>query len=90
LATTRAAKAAQASKNAELESVVSAQAQKIARLEAACASLKQEKENITAGYRRQLDKHKTFVAKVEEKKAEPTEAHAVELARVKEELDQET
>jgi hypothetical protein len=90
LATTRAAEAAQASKNAELELVVSAHAQKIAELQVACASLRQEKENITASYWRLSDKHKVFVVKAEQEKAELVEAHPVELAGMKEELDKET
>jgi predicted nuclease with TOPRIM domain len=85
LATTRVAEATQASKNAELESVVSAQVQKIAELEVVYASLKWEKENIIASYRWLSDKYKMFVAK-----AELTETHAVEFDGVKEELDKET
>jgi uncharacterized coiled-coil protein SlyX len=86
----RAAEAAQASKNTELESVISAQAQKIMELEKAYANLKLEKENATAGYRRLLEKHKELGDKATQEKAEIVEAHAAELAEVKDELVKET
>jgi uncharacterized coiled-coil protein SlyX len=90
LASNRVVEVAHANRNATLESMMSAQAQKIAELEAACTSLRHEKENITAGYRRLSDKHKVFVVMVEQEKAELAEAHAAELAGMKEELDKET
>jgi predicted nuclease with TOPRIM domain len=76
----RAMKAAQVNKNAELESLVNAHAQKIAELKAAYANLKLEKENLMADYQRLLEKHKMFVEKTELEKAELVEAHATELA----------
>jgi hypothetical protein len=45
---------------------------------------------VAARCRRLSDKHKAFVAKAEQEKAELTEAHAMELAEMKEELDKET
>jgi hypothetical protein len=53
----------------------------------ACANLRLEKENVTVGYQRLLEKHKALVERVERKKAELAEAHTTELAEVKVELD---
>jgi uncharacterized coiled-coil protein SlyX len=89
LAAKRATEAAHADKNAKLESMVNTQAQKIAELKAACANLKLEKENMMAGYRRLLEKHKMLIERTEWEKAELAEAHTTELAGVKEELDKE-
>jgi hypothetical protein len=50
----------------------------------ACANLKREKENVTVSYRRLSEKHKALVEKMEQEKAELAEAHAMELAGVKE------
>jgi hypothetical protein len=50
LAAKRAVEVAQANKNVELESVISAQAQKFVELEEAYTNLKLEKENVTTGY----------------------------------------
>jgi hypothetical protein len=77
-------------KNAELEALVRSQAQKITELEVACADLKCKNENVMANYRRLLEKHKMLAEKVDREKTELMEAHAVEVARVQEELDQET
>jgi hypothetical protein len=56
----------------------------------ACASLKHEKENMTTDYRRLSEKHKVLGVRENEENAELVEAHAMELAGVKEELDKET
>jgi hypothetical protein len=61
-----------------------AQAQKIAELEAACASLKQEKENVTIGYQRLSENHKALVARTEQERAKLAKAHTGELVGVKE------
>jgi phage host-nuclease inhibitor protein Gam len=90
LAAKRVVEVAQANKNVELESVISAQAQKFVELEEAYTNLKLEKENVTTGYRRLSEKHKRLGKKIEQEKAETAEAHATELARVKDELAKET
>jgi hypothetical protein len=41
---------AQAAKSVELDVLLKSQFEKIAQLEKACANLKREKENVTAGY----------------------------------------
>jgi hypothetical protein len=79
-----------AAKNAELESLVKSQAQKIIELEVACADLNHGKEGVTAGYWRLSEKHKTLIEKMEREKMELAEAHTTELAKVQGELDQET
>jgi seryl-tRNA synthetase len=63
---------------------------KIAELKAACASLKQEKENVTASYRRLSKKYKALVVRTEQEKVEVAVAHVTDLAMVKKELDKET
>jgi hypothetical protein len=90
LAVKRTTEAVQANENAELESLVNAQAQKIAKLIAACAILKLEKEIVMAGCWRLSEKQKTLVDKMEQEKAELAKARETELVRVKEELDKET
>jgi ABC-type Fe3+-hydroxamate transport system substrate-binding protein len=86
----RVAELAWVTKNTELEVLVKSQAQKIAELKAACAELKRKKENVTVGYQRLSEKHKTLAEKVDWEKIVLAEAHAVELAKVREELYQET
>jgi hypothetical protein len=86
----RAADVAWAGKNAELELLVDAQARKIEELESACAVLKMEKENLTAGYRKLSEKHKMFIERAELEKAELAKAQAAEVAKITEELDRET
>jgi 1-aminocyclopropane-1-carboxylate deaminase/D-cysteine desulfhydrase-like pyridoxal-dependent ACC family enzyme len=80
----------QVNENAELESLVNAQAQKTAKLIAAYAILKLEKEIVMAGCWRLSEKQKTLVDKMEQEKAELAKARETELVRVKEELDKET
>jgi hypothetical protein len=55
-----------------------------------CADLKREKESITIGYPRLSEKHKTFTKKAEQEKTNLTEAHAAEVAKIQEELNEET
>jgi hypothetical protein len=45
---------------------------------------------MTTDYRRLSEKHKVLVVRENEENAELVEAHAMELAGVKEELDKET
>jgi hypothetical protein len=59
-------------------------------LKEAYASLKLEKENVIAGYQRLLEKHKRLEEKAEQPKAKMAEAHASELAGLKDELAKET
>jgi hypothetical protein len=80
----------QVNENAELESLVNAQAQKTAKLIAAYAILKLEKEIVMAGCWRLSEKQKMLVDKTEQEKAELEKARATKLVRVKEELDKET
>jgi hypothetical protein len=80
----------QVNENAELESLVNAQAQKIAKLIAAYAILKLEKEIVMASCWRLSEKQKMLVDKTEQEKAELAKARATKLVRVKEELDKET
>jgi hypothetical protein len=68
MAVNRAVEATRAKKNTKMEALVKAQPKKLAELEATCAGLKQEKENLTVGYRRLSDKHKALVAKAEQEK----------------------
>jgi hypothetical protein len=81
---------AQTAKNAELEALVNSQAEKITKLETVYADQKREKESITAGYWRPLDKHKTFTENTEQEKTELVETHATELAKLRGDLDLET
>jgi uncharacterized coiled-coil protein SlyX len=85
----RVAKIVQAGKIVELESEVATQAKRIAELEEAYASLKLEKENVTAGYRSLADKYKTPEEKTEHKKTDAAKAHAAQLAEVEEKLANE-
>jgi hypothetical protein len=84
------AESVHAARNAELESLVKSQAQKIAKLEVICVDLKREKEGVTTDYQRLSEKHKTLIEKTEWERTELAEAHATELAKVQGELDQET
>jgi uncharacterized coiled-coil protein SlyX len=68
LTTKRVVEAVAVDKNAKLEALAETQAQKIAELNAACTSLKQEKENVMARYRRLSEKHKALVEKAEGRK----------------------
>jgi predicted nuclease with TOPRIM domain len=86
----RVTESARASRNAKLEALVKSQNQKIVKLEAPCADLNCKKENVMISYRRLSDKHTTLAEKVEQEKTELAEAHLEKLAKVKEELDQET
>jgi hypothetical protein len=52
----------EADKNAKLEVLEETHSWKITELETACTNLKQEKENLTAGYRRLSEKDKVLVA----------------------------
>jgi hypothetical protein len=61
----RTVELAQTAKNGELAVLAHSQAKKIVELEAVCANLKYEKENITPGYRRLSKKHKVFTEKAE-------------------------
>jgi hypothetical protein len=90
LTTKRVAEAEEADRNAKLEALVEMQSQKIAEIEVACADLKQEKENLTAGYRRLLEKHKALIEEAEREKTKLVEAQATELAGIKGEMDKET
>jgi phage shock protein A len=81
---------ARVAKSAELEVLAKSQAEKIAQLEKACADLKQEKESVTAGYWRLSEKHKTFTEKIEQEKTNLAEAHTAEVAKIQEELNEET
>jgi hypothetical protein len=86
----RTTEVVQVNENAELESLVNAQAQKTAKLIAAYAILKLEKEIVMAGCWRLSEKQKMLVDKTEQEKAELAKARATKLVRVKEELDKET
>jgi hypothetical protein len=55
-------------KNVELEVLGKSQAEKITELEVAYIDLKCEKDNVTIGYRRLLDKHKAFTEKMNRKR----------------------
>jgi uncharacterized coiled-coil protein SlyX len=59
----RVAETVQASKIAELELVVAAQAKRIAELERVSTNLKLEIENVTAGYQRLAEKYKRLEEK---------------------------
>jgi hypothetical protein len=61
----RVAEVAHANKNAELDSLVNAQAQKIVELEIAYANLKLEKENLTAGHWTLSEKHKALIERID-------------------------
>jgi hypothetical protein len=52
--------------------------------------MQHEKENETAGYRRLAVKHNAFTEKIEPEKMKLAEAHAAELAKLREDLDLET
>jgi hypothetical protein len=52
--------------------------------------LKHKKDNTTTGYRRLSEKNKALTKKVERDKAKLAEAHAVEFARLRGDLDLET
>jgi hypothetical protein len=80
----------QTARNAELEALVTSQAEKIAELVTAYADLKREKDSINAGYRRVSDKHKTFIEKAEREKTELAKPHAMEHARIRWDMDLET
>jgi hypothetical protein len=69
---------------------MTSQAQKIRKLEATCVDLKHEKQSVMANYWRLVEKHKRLIEKTERERAKLTEAHAMELAKVQGELDQET
>jgi hypothetical protein len=71
----------------ELEALVRSQAKKITELETAYADLKHEKENVTAGYRRQAAKHDAFVEKFKPEMVKLTEAHVAEVAKLRGDLD---
>jgi DNA repair exonuclease SbcCD ATPase subunit len=81
---------ARAAKSAELEVLVKSQAEKIAQLEKACADLKREKDSVTTGYQRLSEKHKMFTERAEQEKTNLAEAHATEVAKIQEELNEET
>jgi hypothetical protein len=78
----RVIESTQIAKNVELEVLVKSQAEKIAKLEAAYANLKREKENVTTSYQRLTVKHDAFVVKVEQEKAKLVEAHAAEVTKL--------
>jgi uncharacterized coiled-coil protein SlyX len=89
----RVVETTQVSKIAELEAVVAAQAQRIAKLEEAYANLKLENENVTAIYRRLADRYKKLEEKasaIECEKPDVAEAHAAQLVEVEERLVKET
>jgi hypothetical protein len=79
----RAAESAQAAKSVELEEM-------IAELLMLYADLKHEKDNVTAGYRRLVEKHNAFTVKAEQEKTELVKTHAVELSKLHGDLDMET
>jgi hypothetical protein len=56
----------------------------------AYANLKHEKDNVTAGYRRPVEKHNAFTAKSEQEKTELAKTHATELSKLRGHLDLET
>jgi predicted transcriptional regulator len=78
---------AQAAKNAELEMLVKSQAVMIPELETAYANLRHEKENVIASYRRLAGKHNAFTEKTGQEKTKLAGAHAVELAKIHDDLD---
>jgi hypothetical protein len=86
----RTAELAQTAKNGELTVLAHSQAKKIVELEAVCANLKYEKENITPGYRRLSKKHKVFTEKAEREKVERVETHVAEVAKPQGGRDLET
>jgi uncharacterized coiled-coil protein SlyX len=77
-------------KIAELEAVTRLQADKITELEATCTNLKREKDKVIDVYQRLSEKHKALAKKAEQNKMKLAEAHAVELAKLRGDLDLET
>jgi uncharacterized coiled-coil protein SlyX len=77
-------------KMVELEGVMKSQSDKITELEAAHVDLKRERDNLHVGYRKILEKHKAHNEKAKQVKAKHAEVHAVELAKLHEDLDLET
>jgi hypothetical protein len=61
----RATESAKLGKIVELEVVTKSQANRITVLETTCADLTHEKNKLTNGYRRLLDKHKALTEKTE-------------------------
>jgi hypothetical protein len=86
----RVTESARAAKSAELEVLMKSQAEKITHPEKPCADLKWEKGNVTAGYQRLSEKHKTFTEKEEQEKTNLAGAPAVEVAKIQEGLNEET
>jgi uncharacterized protein YhaN len=79
----------QTARNVELETLVKSQADKIAEFEKMCASLRWEKEDVTAGYRRLSVKHKALAEKTYQERAQLAETQA-ELRKLYDDLDLET
>jgi uncharacterized coiled-coil protein SlyX len=86
----RVAESAQVAKIAKLEEVARPQADRITELEATCTDFKCEKDKVTDGYRRLVEKHKSLVEKAEHDKAKLAEAHAAEITKLHTDLHLET
>jgi uncharacterized coiled-coil protein SlyX len=74
----------------ELEQMVWSQADRIAKLEATCTDFKREKDKVTDGYQRLVEKHKSLVERAKHEKTKLAEAHAVEVTKLRVDLDLET
>jgi uncharacterized coiled-coil protein SlyX len=77
-------------KIAELEVVARSQADRITELETTCTDFKHEKDKVTDGYRRLVEKHKSLVEKAKHNKTKLAEAHATEITKLHADLDLET
>jgi hypothetical protein len=86
----RVTELAQMAKIVELEVVTRSQANRIAELEATCANFKREKDKVTNGSQRLAQKHKSLTEKAEHEKTKLMEAHVVEVAKLRTDLDLET
>jgi uncharacterized coiled-coil protein SlyX len=80
---------AQVGKFAELEQVAQSQDNRITELEATYADLKHEKDNVTDGYRRLAEKHKSLTESAVHEKIKLAEAHVAEITQFRDDLDLE-
>jgi hypothetical protein len=81
---------AQATKFAELELVAQSQANRIVEPEATCTDFRHEKDKVTDGHRRLVEKHKSLTERAEHEKIKLAEAHAAEVTKLRTDLDLET
>jgi CRISPR/Cas system CMR-associated protein Cmr5 small subunit len=70
--------------------VARSQADRIIELEATCADFRREKDKVTDGYRRLVEKHRSLTERAEHEKTKLAEAHAAEVTKLRADLDLET